>query len=237
MAPITEALRRDGIRVEAPMLAGHGGEPVDLAKVGWDDWTRAVGDAFDRLFASAADADDADADDASHDAAGVALRVGVAVGQSLGGSLALWFAASDPRCGGVVVINPVVSASDPDVTEHLEAMLDRGRVMIAVGEPDILDPDVTEDAFHEIPIRVVLAMADGVDRLRARLADINKPVLLVTSMQDSVTDPADSDELAERLPNPPTRLRLHNSGHVASLDRERDTVIDAIRSWLAAFLA
>lgn len=212
MAPITVALRLHGVAVESVLLPGHGGAPADLADVGWLDWCSAVASAIDCQTSN----------DESV----------VAIGQSLGASLALWAAGIDRRIAGVVAINPVVLASDPDVNEHLEGMLSRGLTMLPVGEPDILEPDVTEDALVELPIRSLLAMAGGVDRLGERLGEIACPVLLVTSMQDSVTDPANSDWLAQRLPRPPQRLFLHNSGHVATLDRERDTVADAIWQWM-----
>ena len=54
------------------------------------------------------------------------------------------------------------------------------------------------------------------------LAAIVCPVLMVTSANDDVVDPASSDALAAGLHGDVQRLRLRHSGHVATLGEERD---------------
>jgi carboxylesterase len=136
----------------------------------------------------------------------------VVIGQSMGADLALQLAA-ERRCTGVVCINPL--ARDPDAIEGLEWRIERGQDWVAVGTST-----VGEIAYERLPIESVLAMTEGVAALD--LSAVACPVLLVTSANDDVVDPASADALAAALPGDVQRLRLRHSGHVATLGDERD---------------
>lgn len=140
------------------------------------------------------------------------------VGQSMGAALAL-AAAAGGRCRSVVAIN--VLAPDPDAVDGLEWRRDRGTEWI-----DVPPSDVGEIALDRIPIGALLEMANGV--LSTDLAAVTVPVLLVTSANDDVVDPASSDVVAAQLAGPVTRDVLPASGHVASLDADLDRLLAAI---------
>ena len=53
------------------------------------------------------------------------------------------------------------------------------------------------------------------------LPEIGQPVLIITSRQDHVVNPEDSDVLAEHISGPVERLWLEKSFHVATLDYDR----------------
>ncbi|HEY7625631.1 MAG TPA: alpha/beta fold hydrolase [Ilumatobacteraceae bacterium] len=140
------------------------------------------------------------------------------VGQSMGAALALQLAA-EGRARGVVCINPI--ASNPDALEGLEWRRSRGQSWIEV-EPDALE----EIAYSRLPIQALIEMNKGVDAID--LSVVEQPVLLITSANDAIVDPASSDVIAAALPRPPARLSLARSGHVATLDVERDLVQRAV---------
>jgi carboxylesterase len=52
-------------------------------------------------------------------------------------------------------------------------------------------------------------------------------VLIITSVQDHVVDPSNSDVLAAAVTGPVERLRLERSYHVATLDYDKDLVASA----------
>ena len=72
MGGVAAAMAGAGLHVEVPRLSGHGTAIEDMLTTRWTDWTGEVAAAFERLLA----------------------RTGriVVVGQSMGGSLALWLA-------------------------------------------------------------------------------------------------------------------------------------------------
>ena len=148
----------------------------------------------------------------------------VVVGQSLGANLAMQLAV-EKRCRALVCINPVVP--DPDALEGLEWRKGRGHDWI-----DVAPSTVGEIAYERLPIDALIAMTEGVASID--LSAIDQPVLLVTSANDDLQDPASTDGLADALGGDVQRLRLRKSGHVATLDVERhllqEAVVDFVRT-------
>lgn len=142
----------------------------------------------------------------------------VVVGQSMGAGLALALAA-EGRVRAAVLINPL--APDPDAVDGLEWRQSRGHLVVEVGPST-----VGEVAYETLPIESLLAMHTGL--LTLDLAAVEVPVLVVTSANDDVVDPASSDVVAAALGGPVERLRLSNSGHVATLDADRDELGHAL---------
>lgn len=147
----------------------------------------------------------------------------VVVGQSMGAMLALSLAA-EGRCRAVVAINPL--APDPDAVDGLDWRIARGAEWHDIGPSN-----VGEQAYERLPMASLLAMQSGV--LGVDLGRITVPVLIVTSALDEVVDPASSDMVASALNGPVERLRLDGSGHVATLDVERDDLGRAIVAFVA----
>jgi carboxylesterase len=147
-----------------------------------------------------------------------AWEADVVVGQSMGADLALQLSA-EHRCRATVCINPV--APDGDALEGLEWRKSRGHEWI-----DVASSTVGEIAYERLPIEALIAMTEGVATID--FAAVDCPVLLVTSANDDVVDPTSSDVIADSLDCDVQRLRLRHSGHVASLDNERDLLQRAI---------
>ena len=148
----------------------------------------------------------------------------VIVGQSMGGSLALAVAALD-GCRAVVAINP--AAPDIDAVDGLEWRRSRG--VDWVDGPALAEGEV---GYTRLPIAALLEMVNGV--LATDLAAVICPVLLVTSALDEVVDPASADLVATGLSGPVTRMTLNNSGHVATLGPDVDTLLGAIAEFINA---
>ena len=148
----------------------------------------------------------------------------VVVGQSMGANVAMQLAV-EKRCRAVVCINPV--APDPDAVEGLVWRITRGHEWI-----EVAPSTVGEIAYERLPIGSVLEMTEGVASID--LSAIDQPLLLVTSANDEVVDPASADGLADALAGDVQRLRLRNSGHVATLDNERHLLQKAVVDFVNA---
>lgn len=151
----------------------------------------------------------------------------IVVGQSMGANLAMQLAV-ERRCRALVCINPV--APIPDLVEGLEWRRSRGHEWI-----EVAPSTVGEIAYERLPIDAAIAMADGVASVE--LSAIDQPVLLVTSANDDLQDPASADGIADALGGDVQRLRLRNSGHVATLDAERHLVQKAVVDFVSALEA
>ncbi len=203
MRGVAEALAGAGFTVELPRLPGHGTVVDDMIPTGWADWAGCAEDAY-RALAARCD-------------------TVVVVGLSMGGALTVWLAAEHPEIAGIVCINAVVSAPD-GMREGVEAMLASGQELMDGIGSDIADPDVVESAYPQTPLRPLLSLFDAADTFADRLAAIACPVLVMTSPQDHVVDPANSDMIAAGVSGPVERVTLERSFHVATLDHDRQLV-------------
>ena len=205
MRPLAEALAAAGFAVELPRLPGHGTDTADMIETGWDDWLTEAERALTALQARTPGG-----------------KVVVA-GLSMGGALTAALAQGHPELAGIVLINAPVAAP-PELAASIEEMMAGGmEVMDSIGG-DIADPDADEASYDETPLGPLLTMIMAAEDVRARLPEIEVPSLIITSRQDHVVNPEDSDVLAEHIGGPVERLWLENSFHVATLDYDRALV-------------
>jgi carboxylesterase len=223
--PVAEALGRLGCTVEAPTLAGHGGELRDLARSGWSDWFGSAEAALERLRE----------------------RVGggpvAVVGFSMGGLLALRLARLYPdRISALVVM------STPLRLRRFQVMGIRSitslpldfRAMPIVCVPklagsDISDPEMryVNPGLRAFPLSALRALIDLMDVVRADLGAIRTPALVVHGRQDHTVPMEDSLELTGCLGSEVIeRLWLDKSFHIVTLDVERGQVIEGIARFL-----
>jgi carboxylesterase len=205
MRPLAEALADAGLVVEMPRLPGHGTSVEDLAETGWDDWLTEAERCLGALQAR------------------VPGGKVVVAGLSMGGALTAALAEGHPELAGIVLINAPVSAP-PELAASLDEMLAGGMEIIDSIGGDIADPDADEASYDATPLRPLVTMLMTGDDVRARLGDIGQPTLLITSRQDHVVSPADSDVFAEGISGPVERVWLEKSFHVATLDYDRAEV-------------
>jgi carboxylesterase len=202
MRPLAEVLADAGFAVELPRLPGHGTAPADLALTTWHDWLAEAGRSLERVRARVPDG-----------------RIVVA-GLSMGGALTLALAEAHPDLAGIVVINAPVQAP-PELAEGLAAMLEGGVDIIDSIGGDIADPDADEVSYDQTPLRPLLTMLEAGNEVRDRLGEIRCPTLVITSRQDHVVAPADSEVIAAQISGPVEHLWLEKGYHVATLDYDK----------------
>ena len=205
MRGLAEAFAAAGFHVEMPRLPGHGTTIDEMLDTRWADWAGEAEAAYQSLATRCS-------------------RVVVA-GLSMGGSLTLQVGADHPDVLGLVCVNPATQPQPAEVLGLLEGMLAEGTtVMPGIGS-DIADPDSSESAYPGTPVAPLLSfMTDGLVPLAERYVDIKIPLLLMTSPQDHVVDPVQSDFLAQSYGGPVERVSLDRSFHVATQDYDKDLI-------------
>jgi carboxylesterase len=201
--PLALAFADAGFAVQLPLLPGHGTTVDDMMTTTWADWTAATEEAYDKLAARC-------------------HRIVVA-GLSMGAALALWLSSRQPEIAGLICINPLVRMPQ-EVIDLAGQLLETGEDRIPAIGGDIADPDGHEVAYRETPLEALLSLGAGIDELRPELGKISCPVLLMTSPQDHVVRPVNSDELATSVGGPLERVSLDRSYHVATLDYDRELI-------------
>jgi carboxylesterase len=217
MRPVANAMVAAGYSVELPRLPGHGTTVEEMMTTGWLDWSGEVTAAYERLRVNA--------------------DTVVVAGLSMGGSLALWLAGRHPELAGVICVNPKVLPEGDEAREMVQGMIDEGDVMIPGIGSDIAKPGVVESAYPGTPLPPVLEMWRGLDQVGERLANCAMPLLLMTSTEDHVVPPAESDHLATVWAGPVERVSLSRSYHVATLDYDADLVIASALGFVARLTA
>lgn len=207
MRPVAEALAAAGLTVELPLLPGHGTVVEDLIPTTWADWLGATEAAYAEL-------------------ASRCEKVAV-VGLSMGGALTAWLASDHPEIAGIACLNAIVT-EPPGMRELVQEMIDGGMaVMPGIGS-DVAKEGVVESAYADTPLRPIQSLFEAAGELEERVGRIACPVLIVTSPQDHVVDPSNSDVLAAGVSGPVERMTAPDSYHVVTLDHDGPAVAEAV---------
>ena len=205
MRGVAQAMADAGFTVELPLLPGHGTTVEDMMETTFDDWSAAARSAYQELAARSDQV--------------------VVVGLSMGGALAAWLAIHEQDIAGIVCINASVSVPEP-LRAMAQELLDAGEVVAPGIGSDIADPDATELAYPETPLAPLLSLMAAADEFGGQLDRVTCPTLVITSSNDHVVPPENSDQLAAAVSGPVERVTLERSYHVATLDYDKDEVIE-----------
>ena len=204
MRGLAMALADAGFTVEMPLLPGHGTDISDMIPTRWKDWSEAAEAAYDDLAARCDSV--------------------VVVGLSMGGLLSVWLAERHPEIAAIAVVNPLVVPPDADTLALVESMVESGEEVAPGIGSDIAMEGAVESAYAGLPLQAALSLFAATSDVEADLESVTCPVLVFTSVQDHVVDPASSDVLAARAKGPVERVTLERSYHVATLDYDKDEI-------------
>jgi len=205
---VAEALAGAGLAVELPRLPGHGTTVGDMMTTRFPDWSGAVEAAYLELASRCDEV--------------------VVVGLSMGGTIAAWLASRHRRIAGVAVVNGMFQPPAEEFHQILRQCLAQGLDHLPSIGSDIADPAAREQSYEATPIEPLLSLFEAQAELYDRLGEIHCPVLVLTSPQDHIVPPVSSEVLAERVSGPVERVPLERSFHVATLDYDKDVVVERV---------
>lgn len=217
MMPLAEALAAEGWTIGVGELAGHA-SPRALAQVTWTDWRESAEAAFRELSRRC-------------------HRVAI-VGLSMGGAVALILApALHPAA--------VIAISTPVRMKRLIAGASRVASKVLPYVPVLMKLGPRERAmrrFRSPARRIPLKATEQVDRLLAGMRDalphVRGPLLVVQGRKDWII-PKDSGReiMAHAASAEVAQLWLPRSGHVATLDQDRQLLYREVIAFLRPHLA
>lgn len=198
-----EALVREGFRCVGPLLPGHGGSGRQLARTPRSVWVEHVLATHDALVKDHS-------------------RV-YALGLSLGGLLALLLAARRPLAGLVVLAAPLELRSPLRLVVPWLARV----LPYLPRRPAIRDPVARRrhPGNRTLPLRAVAQLLALQAELREELGGVRAPLQLIYSQLDPLVDPRNADLIERGVGSSEREVhRLGRSGHVITVDLERDRV-------------
>jgi len=204
---LAERLAASGFNVECPHLTGHSPRWQDLASATQEDWLRDLRGALERLKGRS--------------------RVVFVTGLSMGGTLALRLAQTDPSIRGVAVINHALVFGNPLVPL---AFLLKHLVPSTPGiASDIMAPGVTEPSCDRTPTAGVEQLYGLTRKVRKDLPRLTQPLLILKSREDHVLS-ARNATLTYREAGSTDKeiVWLDHSYHVATMDHDKDLIADTI---------
>jgi carboxylesterase len=217
LRPLGELLAERGFAVEIPRLPGHGTTWRELLPTRYDDWRAAVHATAKRL-------------EERHEHV-------LLVGLSMGGTLALDVASgTDARISGVVTINAQILDRDGigvKLGPYIEKVLPIVPASLAgLTMNDIAKPGMVEEAYPLVPTAAGNSLLRALPRIRAQLANVPCPVLVMVSRNDHSVPPANSKALLELIKAPRLEeLVLERSYHVATLDYDQALIEEKVTAF------
>jgi Esterase/lipase len=204
-----EFLNRHGYTCLGIRLAGHATEPADMIRSNWTDWTASVEDGYHLLC-------------------GVTEKIFM-VGLSMGGILALLMSTRfTPRVLGLVAMSTPYKLPDDRRLRHIDWISRMIPYMPKSNEEpgaSWFDKEAWKDhvSYPQNPVRSVGQLNQLLGEMRRALAEVQVPVLLMHSRDDSYVLPENIELIYADLVNASdkTKLYLTGSGHVVPRDAAR----------------
>lgn len=215
MQPLGEFLTEQGYAALGVRLFAHATTPQDMNRAHWEDWVACVEDGW-------------------HYLKGITDEI-VLIGLSMGGVLALHQAVHLPVIGVVAMSTPYHLISDPRLP--LIKYFWRFVPFLSKGESDWQDRTQTEEHFSydQYPTRAIVELSKLLEEMRASLAQIPVPTLLIHSRVDMTVPPENAAQIYEELKLAEDMKDIEwieQSGHVLTRDTERGRVYERIQDFI-----
>lgn len=204
-------LEKKGYTCYAPQYKGHGVPPEELVKYGPNDWWQDVLDGYRFLK------------DKGYDEI-------AAAGLSLGGVFSL-------KLGYTVPIKGIVPMCAPMYIQSEETMY-RGILDFArdykkqQGKPeDEIEREMQE--FKKTPIKTLKALQELISDVRENVDMIYAPTFVVQAIHDKMINPESANIIYNEVESPIKEIKWYEeSGHVITLDKERDQLHEDVYQFL-----
>jgi len=206
-----------GFSVRVPLIAGHGTHPENLEKTNWKQWNKSVKDA---LF-----------DIRKTNKTGKVI----AIGQSMGGSLALHLAAHY-QLDGIVLLAPGLKFKNK--LTFFAKFISPVKRMIKKNGPDISDQAEKGKVvtYKQIPTTSIIELSKLFKHVSDDLEDVHCPCIIIYSRLDHTIDPISSQQIYDQISSRNKRiLCLEKSYHLLSLDVEKEVIKKEIFSFLESY--
>ncbi|MBM7644597.1 carboxylesterase [Scopulibacillus daqui] len=202
MLGLGEAYAKKGYTVCGPRLKGHGTHYHDMELTTYTDWIASVEEGYQRLKEK--------------------CQTIFVTGLSMGGTLTLYMAENHPDIQAIIPINAAIDLPDMAALNNIS----EPRFLDAIGS-DIKKANVKELAYEKTPLRSVKEIVKLMEKVKSGLYKIQCPALIFVSTEDHVVPPGNSQTIFDFICSKEKQLiRLENSYHVATLDNDKDLIIE-----------
>jgi len=217
MSHVARRLASEGFRCLAPVMAGHGGEPDELAGVPFPEWVEKARRDLDRLDRA---------------------RRRFVVGSSMGSLVACVLAHEVPeKVDGLCLLAPALELT---ITGRLAAVLGRlpflrHALVRKCDGSDVADPKMRKKnpCMDAVPLAAAAELVSLAEVVEAMLPGIAAPALVIAGANDHTVTLSGARRLARRIGDGSARLVvLEHSWHLVGIDVERDECAALVSEFL-----
>ena len=230
IAPLAQSLASRGYKVETPLIAGHGKSLSDLAKCSKDEWYASVVAAYQRLKSSLAAGE--------QNKSPKIFCAGLSLGSLLTLKLALELEEQQTPLAGIACLSTPLK---------LPAFTEKFLIPISYFTPvkqliqftsknwqkSVADPVgravYRSSSLQKTPVASARELQKLQREILPRLGSLKTPAILVHSKLDTIAPVSNVDLLIAQTKNAVRKVvRLKKSGHVITLDVEKDVVAENV---------
>jgi carboxylesterase len=214
LRPLAELLSRRGFAIEVPLLPGHGTRPYDLLPTRYADWRAEALAALNRLRAR--------------------TQKVIAVGLSMGGTLVLDLATTEPLDGAVTINAQILDRGG--LVVKLAPLIEKIVPIAPARAAGLTKNDIKkggdEQAYDWVAAAAGNSLVRALPEVRARLGRISAPLLVIYSRDDHSVPPANSRAIPDLVGSKQVSvLELRDSYHVATLDNDLPVLDEQIAAF------
>lgn len=208
MLPLGEYLHKNGYTVRGILLPGHGTKPEDLNNIGWAEWYQKVVEEYKDLRE-------------------VCRRVFV-IGLSMGGALSLRLATEENIAGVVSICAPIYIADKKAyLTPYLKYFIKYSRKKVR------RQRHINSFSYDCYPLSGTANLVKAIPTIKRDLRKIICPALIIQAAKDKTVEPRSAQYIYNNISSKEKTLKwLEKSGHIATLDVEREKVYN----WIDEFI-
>jgi len=214
MLLLGEFLHKKNYTVLAPRLCGHGTSPEEMAKTSWKNWYHSVCDGFYLLQ-------------------GICREVFV-IGLSMGALLAIHLGI-EYNVRKVVALSAPIYISSEKMLHSLPPLEKSSGRYVAKRRRTLPDlPERCNVFYNKMPLLSVHQLLEFIEIMKKELPIVEKPLLIVQSKNDHTVLAESGEYIYNKIKSSRKEIFwLEKSGHIVTLDLERDRVFTKIADFLA----
>ncbi len=204
-------LQKRGFTCHAPLYKGHGMDPNKLIQTGPEDWWQDVVDGYNLLKAEGFD------------------EIAVA-GVSLGGLFALKVGSQLPVKGIVSMSAPVQAKTEEELYLRVQNYA-KGYKKFEGKNDEEIRAEMKE--FEQIPMPSLTDLQQTIEEMGGKLDQITSPLLILQGYLDDALYRESAQIIYNHVSTKEKRLKWYEqSGHIITLDKERETVYEDVYTFL-----
>ncbi len=204
-------LENRGYTCHAPIYKGHGVPPEELVHTGPEDWWKDVMNGYQLLK------------DKGYENIAVA-------GLSLGGVFSLKLGYTVPIKGIVTMCAPMYLKSEEVMYEGVVEYA-REYKRFEGKTPEQIEQEIEE--FKKTPMNTLKALQNLIAEVRDNVDMIYSPTFVAQARHDKMINPDSANIIYEAVENDFKKIKWYeDSGHVITLDKERDQLHEDVYAFL-----